>query len=113
MLRQDWVTLKEDTILHTHIRAHAHTHTHTCERPCAETEGEFYFQEVFCAYLCGETIAREGGQEQKEGPDCVSERVRAPGVGVVEADGSAQRKGGWGVSYIGLEPSCVLERGCG
>lgn len=32
----------------------------------------------------------------------------------MKADGSAQRKGGWrGVSYIGLEPSCVLERGCG
>lgn len=43
----------------------------------------------------------------------MSERVRAAGGGV-EADGSAQRKGGGGgVSYIGLEPSCVLERGCG
>ena len=46
---------------------------------------------------------REGGGREgksgRRGRDCVSERVRAAGggggVGGVEADGSAQRKGGW------------------
>lgn len=55
---------------------------------------------------------REGGREGKSGRrgwDCVSERVK--GGARAKADGSAQRKGVGvgGVSYIGLEPSCVLE----
>lgn len=36
-------------------------------------EGEFYFQEVFCAYLRGETSEREG-RRRGRGRDCVSER---------------------------------------
>lgn len=73
MLRQDRVTLKKDTLFRTDS-----THTCTCTHsytseaaqatePARDGEGEFYFQEVFCAYLRGETIEREGGQEEKEG----------------------------------------------
>lgn len=83
MLRQDRVTLKKDTLFHTDSLAHMHALLHklgsVSERASKrDREGEFYFQEVFCAYLRGETIERES-KRRRRGRDCVSERVKAGG----------------------------------
>ncbi len=43
-------------------------------------EGEFYFQEVFCAYLRGETIERES-KRRRRGRNCVRERGRVKAGG--------------------------------
>lgn len=64
--------------------------------------------------ICAErrSRGREEGLEQKEGPG-LRERARAPGGGGGSGWERSAEGGGGGVSYIGLEPSCVLERGCG
>ncbi|KAA8587948.1 hypothetical protein FQN60_001142, partial [Etheostoma spectabile] len=58
--------------------------------------GEFYFQEVFCAYLRRETIEREG-KRRRRGRDCLSESGGRVGVRPVYANNRVpvlQRCGG-------------------
>lgn len=92
MLKQSRVTLKKDTLPHMHTLLYK-LHSASEQR---NRVGEFYFQEAFCAYLCGETIEREG-KRRRRGRDCVRERVSESRGGLVGESGwesAAEREGG-------------------